>query len=86
MMVRRLCRACLDADSARRSSAATGRAGRPKKSPSQLEVELYKFALNSQDAKTLDLWLAVEGYGTERNAALKRWALAAVERERRRKR
>jgi len=74
----RWCAACISDDSAARSAAATGRAGRPPKTASTIQDQIYKFVLSRNDAKTLDLWLAEEGYGTERQRGIKAWALAMI--------
>lgn len=83
MATLRLCAACIKADREKRSKAAAGKSGPKPKTPSQLEDRKVCIFLNSIDAKTLELWLATEGYKGTLAQMLKQWALATVERARR---
>jgi len=74
----RLCAGCIKADKDKRSAAALGKAGRPPRSPSQLEDQLWKAYLNSPDSKILEIWLATEGYTGTRGEMLKRHLLAII--------
>lgn len=73
-----LCAACIKADREKRSKAALGKAGRPPRSPSQIEDQPWKCYLNSPDSKILEIWLATEGYKGTRGEMLKRYLLALV--------
>mgnify|MGYP001582438824 FL=1 len=74
----RLCAACAADAVASRSAAAMGKAGRKPRSPSQLEDQLFKCALNAAEARKLELWFLEEGYKGTRHQMLKNWALDVV--------
>ena len=78
MRTLKLCAACIKADSDKRSAAALGKAGRPPKSESQIEDQVWKVYLSSPDSKLLDLWFVSEGYKGTRNEMLKRHLLAII--------
>ena len=81
-----ICEECRDQDSEKRSKVATGKAGRPPKSPSQLEIELWKSYLSSVDSKTLELELSVQGHKGTRGQMLKSLLLSIIAKARRRRR
>jgi hypothetical protein len=77
--VQRICASCLKFERDRRSATAVASgAGRPPRSPSQLEDQLWKAYLNSPDSKILEIWLATEGYTGTRGEMLKRYLLALI--------
>lgn len=80
----RICVGCLKEESDKRSAAATGKAGRPPKSPSQLEDQLWKSHLSSVDSKTLEMELTVQGHKGTRGQMLKSLLLAIIAKARKR--
>jgi hypothetical protein len=69
-----MCAKCIAEDRELRSARAVGVAGRPPKSPSQIEDVVWRFVLSEAQSKRLEAWLTKNGFTGGRNPALKKWA------------
>jgi len=72
LATRMLCKACIDDDRAKRSEAATGKAGPKPKRPSQLETVVWRVVLTETQSRKVETELAKQGFGPGRNPALKK--------------